>query len=302
MDKPEEIKKHIRKIKKKLEQLPKNPSHSLKKSEEEYTKGQPGLTIEIEKEFDVFDKTWESKVFVKLFVAARTSGLLKKMSDREFKTLIALALYMDENGDCFPSQDQIARDLGCSRETANRRIQSLLRFRFNGKPVIQAVQVRHKHGEWSNVRYTILPVAQVKIFEKPSKEEIDIDGVTKSSHGRCDDVAIWRNRHTNKNHILNKILNNVNNADKKISKKEKLEREYLAQELAERLEDEKSLGFYRRIVNMVPKQIVYQTLSEVKDTYLTGRVRKSKGALFNSVIQAKAKEYGIDLELKRDIK
>ncbi len=73
------------------------------------------VTVEIKKEFDVLDKAWENKVFVKLFVAARTSGLLKKISDREFKTLIALALYMDENGDCYPSQDQVARDLGCSR-------------------------------------------------------------------------------------------------------------------------------------------------------------------------------------------
>ena len=104
------------------------------------------VTVEIQKEFDVLDKAWDNKVFVKLFVAARTSGLLKKISDREFKTLIALALYMDENGDCFPSQGQVARDLGCSRETANRRIKSLLNFRFNGKPVIKSVQMRGKHG------------------------------------------------------------------------------------------------------------------------------------------------------------
>ena len=106
------------------------------------------VTVEIQKEFDVLDKAWENKVFVKLFVAARTSGLLKKISDREFKTLIALALYMDENGDCYPSQDQVARDLGISRETANRRIKSLLRFRFNGEPVLTAVRLRNKGGTW----------------------------------------------------------------------------------------------------------------------------------------------------------
>jgi DNA-binding GntR family transcriptional regulator len=104
-------------------------------------------------------------------VAARTSGLLKKISDREFKTLIALALYMDKNGNCYPSQDQIARDLGISRETANRRIQSLLRFRFDGKPIIKAVRLRNKEGTWENVRYTILPVAQVKIFEKSAENK-----------------------------------------------------------------------------------------------------------------------------------
>lgn len=297
MDKTEKVKNHIKEIKKKLEQTPEDPPRPLKKSEEKL------LALEIQKEFDVFDKTWENRVFIKLFVAARTSGLLKSMSDREFKTLIALSLYMDENGDCFPSQDQIARDLGCSRETANRRIQSLLKFRFNSNPVVQALKTRNKEGKWDNVRYTILPVAQVKIFEKPPKEEIETSHVTKSSHGPCDDVAMWQNRHTNKNHnTLNKIFNNVNNADKKISKKRSEEQEYLAQELAERLDDDSSLGFYRRVAILVPKHIIFQTLSEVKDAYLTGRVKKNKGALFNSVIQTKAKEFGIELNLKREVK
>jgi hypothetical protein len=297
MEKSEKVKNHIQKIKKKLEQTPENIFRSPLQPEDKL------IALEIEKEFDVFEKTWENRVFVKLFVAARTSGLLKKMSDREFKTLIALALYMDENGDCFPSQDQIARDLGCSRETANRRIQSLLRFRFNGEPVVHSLKTRNKEGKWDNVRYTILPVAQIKIFEKPSKEEIETSHVTKSSHGPCDDVAMWQNRHTNKNHNkLNQILNNVNNADKKIPLKENEEQEYLAQELAERLDDDSSLGFYRRVVGLVPKHVVFQALSEVKDAYLTGRVRKSKGALFNSVIQSKAKECGIDLNLKREVK
>jgi len=297
MEKSKKVKNHIQKIKKNLEQTPENIFRSPLQPEDKL------IALEIEKEFDVFEKTWENRVFVKLFVAARTSGLLKKMSDREFKTLIALALYMDENGDCFPSQDQIARDLGCSRETANRRIQSLLRFRFNGEPVVHSLKTRNNEGKWDNVRYTILPVAQIKIFEKPSKEELDTSHVTISSHGPCDDVAMWQNRHTNKNHnTLNQILNNVNNANKKTSFKGNEEQEYLAQELAERLDDDSSLGFYRRVVGLVPKHVVFQALSEVKDAYLTGRVRKSKGALFNSVIQSKAKECGIDLNLKREVK
>ena len=89
MKKPEKIKTQIQEIKKKLEQMPKGPSRSLKQSEEKL------VTVEIKKEFDVLEKSWENRVFVKLFVAARTSGLLKEISDREFKTLIALILTPD---------------------------------------------------------------------------------------------------------------------------------------------------------------------------------------------------------------
>jgi len=254
------------------------------------------VTVEIQKEFDVLDKAWENKVFVKLFVAARTSGLLKKISDREFKTLIALALYMDENGDCYPSQDQVARDLGISRETANRRIQSLLRFRFNGEPVVTALRLRTKGGTWDNVRYTILPVSHLKIFEKPNENEPKNNHVTKSSQGPCDDTATWRNRHTNNNQTLNNNqLNNVKGNAINNKKKRSPEKESLASYIAEQLEDDHSLGFFRKIVDLMPENLIYQALSEVKDTFLTGKIKKSKAALFTTVIKTKAKEKNIDL-------
>lgn len=207
---------------------------------------------------------------------------------------------MDENGDCYPSQDQIARDLGISRETANRRIQSLLRFRFDGKPVVKAVRLRNKGGEWENVRYTILPVAQVKIFEKSTNAEPKFNHVTKTSQGPCDDTATWQNHHTNHNQSLNK--NKYNNVKRNAiynKKKRTPEKEFLASDLAERLEDDHSLGFYRKVVDIMPENLIYQALSEVKDAFLTGRVRKSKAALFNSVIQKKAEEYDINFSVKK---
>jgi len=257
------------------------------------------VTIEIQKEYDTLEQSWENRVFVKLFVAARTSGLLKKISNREFKTLIALALYMDENGDCYPSQDQIARDLGISRETANRRIQSLLRFRFDGKPVVKAVRLRNKCGTWENVRYTILPVAQIKIFEKSINNEPKNNHVTKTSQGPCDDTATWRNRHTNNNHSLNNNhINNVKENAILIKKKRTPEKEFFAKDLAEQLNDDHSLGFYRKIVDIMPEHLIFQALSEVKDAFLSGRVRKSKAALFTTVIKTKAIEHNINLDIK----
>ena len=96
--------------------------------------------------------------------------------------------------------------------------------------------------------------------------------------------------------------NNVkNDAIFKTNKKERRspEKEYLAVEMADQLNDDHSLGFYRKIADMVPDNLIFQALSEVKDAFLTGRVKKSKAALFTTVIQGKAQEYNINLDIKK---
>ena len=42
-----------------------------------------------------------------------------------------------------------------------------------------------------------------------------------------------------------------------------------------------------------------KVLSEVKDAYLTGRIKKSKAALFNSVIKSKSLEHNINFDVKK---
>jgi len=49
----------------------------------------------------------------------------------------------------------------------------------------------------------------------------------------------------------------------------------------------------------MPESLIFQALSEVKDAYLTGRVKKSKAALFTSVIQNKALEHNINFNVKK---
>ena len=85
----------------------------------------------------------------------------------------------------------------------------------------------------------------------------------------------------------------------KVWEKRSDQKEYLAQEMAEKLEDDHSLGFYRKVADMVPENLIFQALGEVKDAYLTGRVKKSKAALFTSVIQSKAQEHNINLDIKK---
>ena len=91
-------------------------------------------------------------------------------------------------------------------------------------------------------------------------------------------------------------LNNVNkNAISNKKKKRSPEKEALAKYIAEQLGDNNSLGFFRKVVDLMPENLIFQALSEVKDTHLTGKIKKSKGALFTAVIQSKAKEHNINL-------
>lgn len=123
--------------------------------------GQPTFSVESQREFDVLQKTWRERVFVKLYVAARTSGLLAAIPDREWKTLCALATFMDPAGDCYPSQAEIARALGVNRCTAATRLSALSRFRWRGQTVVTRVRVRGGTGQFDRNRYTILPPASL---------------------------------------------------------------------------------------------------------------------------------------------
>jgi len=90
-------------------------------------------------------------------------------------------------------------------------------------------------------------------------------------------------------------LNNVTNVRKEKLQKRTPENESWAQDIAESLGDLKSLGWYRKCVDELPADLIYQALSEVKDVKLSGRVNKSQGALFTSVIKAKAAQHNIKI-------
>ena len=265
------------------------------------------VSIEIQKEYDIFKRSWEDRIFVKLYIEARTSGLLRKISDRDWKTLCMLATFMDSEGRCYPSQRAIAKALGVSRQMANERIQSLVKFRFKEKPVLLIKKVRRstqKGGRWDNNQYRILPISNLKVFSGPGKKgQTNTEEKPVSSFldtGAMSRIPDTGKLDTNYNHTLNNNqLNNVNENAFYKKKKRTQQKELLSQDLAVRLGDNHSLGFYRRVVDRMPENLIYQTLSEVKDTFLMGRLRKSKGALFNKIIQDKAIKNSIDLGIKK---
>jgi hypothetical protein len=124
----------------------------------------PGMEVIIEKKFDVLRKSWDSRVFTRLYQTIRTSGLLAKLPDKEFKTLICLATFVDAYGNCFPSREAVAQGLGISPAAVTERINSLLAFRWQGKPLVSAKKIKGWKGMFETTVYSILPDYSLRIL------------------------------------------------------------------------------------------------------------------------------------------
>jgi len=222
----------------------------------------PVMEVVIEKSFDIQVKSWESKVFTKLYHSLRTSGLLARLSDKDFRTLVCLSTFMDSHGRCFPSQEALARSLGISRSAVAKRMKTLLAFKWQGKPLVSARKIRSSQGKFENTLYTILPESSLGIFG--CKQD-------KRSHVNASHVAAG---HPNDNHTNNKI-NTV--TVRRVSKDDPL-----APELAQDMSDVKNLAYYRKVARQVPASILLRARGEVLEEK---NIKKSKGAMFAYLVK-----------------
>ncbi|TPG73438.1 helix-turn-helix domain-containing protein [Brevibacillus laterosporus] len=122
------------------------------------------VSVETQSEFSVTSGRRETRIFLKMYVDAVHSGLLADIGDENWRTLCVIAAFMNERGECYPTQEMIAHRLGVKRETANRRINRLLKYRWDGREVVRASKVRGGDGKWQNTRYTVLPISHLAIF------------------------------------------------------------------------------------------------------------------------------------------
>lgn len=76
------------------------------------------------------------------------------------------------------------------------------------------------------------------------------------------------------------------------------EKEQLAKEIAEELEDNHSLGAFRVVVDKISEQRIRIFLSIIKDIYLTGKIKKNRGAMFISLAKDYALKNNINLDFK----
>ncbi len=80
-----------------------------------------------------------------------------------------------------------------------------------------------------------------------------------------------------------------------------VKRDYLAQEIADSLGDQKSLGAFRKIAELIPEIVVRNCLANVKETWTEGKIKESRGALFMHMIQQYSDAKNINLGFKTNI-
>lgn len=265
------------------------------------------LSVEFQSEVDVPTGKVEHRMFLKMYFDARDSGLLADIGDRRWRTLSALATYMDEKGLCYPSQARIAKDLGIHRQRVNERIKELLEFRFQGRPVITVRKVRlstRNGGRWANNVYQILPVTGFHIFSDNASTTATTHSrglenrpsnpyVRKSGHTPVSANPDTGNPDTNQNHIFNKTFNvKVSGQMGDEEGQKDLRARALALDIVDVCRDQHSMGSYLTIARSYPEQLVREALSLTKDARARGRIRKSAGAYFTDTVARLAHERG----------
>jgi hypothetical protein len=124
------------------------------------------VSIESQWEYSMTTRKTETRIFVKMYVEAVHSGLIADMGAERWQTLCVIAAFMNDKGECYPTQFAIAERLNVARETANRRIKALCDYRWQGRAIVEKVQARdHEKQTWNNVRYTILPISGLAMFD-----------------------------------------------------------------------------------------------------------------------------------------
>lgn len=150
------------------------------------------LSVVFNKEFDVTNKKENLEVFLKINVSVLRGGLLKSVNGSDLTVLMAIASYMNINGQGFPTQRQIADITGMSLTTVNKSIKNLLAIKINGYPVLERKLIGS--GSKKSSKYTIFDVMPIMddeevepdISNDPVNFTVEIDKPM-----NCKDYAIY---------------------------------------------------------------------------------------------------------------
>ncbi|MDR7207613.1 helix-turn-helix domain-containing protein [Priestia megaterium] len=159
------------------------------------------FSVSHNKEVDLGNGEVTSNVFVRVYTSMFTTGLVANMGANNFTTLMALASFMDEQGECYPTQQQLAERIGVHKNTINKYVNELLDFRVNDQPIVTRQKINKGQGKIFSF-YKIHPLSQLAKFqgsisqiESPSSS----DSLITSKGTNASAVIIPKNKQVNNN-------------------------------------------------------------------------------------------------------
>lgn len=126
------------------------------------------FTVSIDKEYDIMNKEFNSSIYLRVYTSLFQAGVVKDLKATNFTTLLAIASFMDAEGNCYPTQRQIAEITGMSTPTVNKAVNELLEYKVGGKNIITREFVQQ--GQFKNSYYTVNPLSQIAIFDGQVEE------------------------------------------------------------------------------------------------------------------------------------
>ena len=196
-----------------------------------------------------------SELKVLLYLVRRTFGF-KKDSD-------SISLSQICNGIRRKNGKIIDNGTGLSRPAVIKALRVL-----EDNNIIIAYRSKNYKGEKQTNTYSLNIIFGVgKIFNYPSKKYL---------------TTLGKNLNIQET-VLQDIDNNVNVTQ--YPKKPEYEIKDLINQMEEKLQDNHSRAFYKKIAEQYPSEIIYQALSITKDMDHQKQIKKTKAAFFTGLIQ-----------------
>ena len=92
-----------------------------------------------------------------------------------------------------------------------------------------------------------------------------------------------------------KLIPKESQTEINVPPKEQYEIDILVEDILQVCQDEASTNYYKKIARLLPRDTIYRALAEVREVMNLGEIKKSKGALFTSLIKEYARQEGTKL-------
>src|SRR5919199_3684454 len=215
--------------------------------------------------------------------------------------------FIQKHGYCIASNDYLGKPLGMSKNTIRNYLSHLYELGYLRYEVL-----RDRQGEVMERRIypvlvpnTVLPLVPNDVLphttphtaggtkERKDKNEINVNENTKrtAKKQRTDMIPLA----TITAQFDIDTYRSSQQSSPKRTPDATTKRDYYAQTIAKELNDTKSLGAFRVIAEHVPQTVIFEALASVKETARDGKIKRSRGALFISIIQQWCTAHGKDL-------